>query len=81
MMNSMQKVLTHKLIVFLMYYVIDIDIGDIGEIEESAVTDEANYYKENIFNKEDYYLFRAVMYFYAEEYQKAILDYKQTSKI
>lgn len=62
-------------------YDLDIEIEDIGEIDEQAVTDESNYYKENIFNKEDYYLYRAVMYFYTEEYDKAISDYRQTSKI
>lgn len=60
---------------------LDIEIQDIGEIDEQAVADESNYYKENIFNKEDYYLFRSVMYFYTEEYDKAISDLKQTSKI
>ena len=60
---------------------LDIEVGEIGEIDEQSVTDEANYYKENIFNREDYYLFRAVMYFYAGDYDKAIADFKQTSKI
>ena len=36
--------------------------------------DGANYYKENIFNKEDYYLYRAVMYFYSGDFDKAIND-------
>jgi tetratricopeptide (TPR) repeat protein len=48
-----------------------------GDIEN----DEANYYKENIFNKEDYYLYRAVMYFYAGEYDKALNDFEQSSSI
>lgn len=34
--------------------------------------EEANYYKENIFNKEDYYLYRAIMLMYAGEYEKSI---------
>ena len=62
-------------------YDLDIEVEDIGEIDEQAVADESNYYKENIFNKEDYYLYRAVMYFYTEDYEKAINDFKQTSKI
>jgi hypothetical protein len=61
--------------------VLDIEIEDLEEIDEQAVIDEGNYYKENIFNKEDYYLFRAVMYFYADEYDKSVGDYNQTSKI
>ena len=60
---------------------IDIDVEDQGEIDERAFTDEANYYKENIFNKEDYYLFRAVMYFYSGDYDKARQDFKHTSDI
>lgn len=43
--------------------------------------EETNYYKENIFNKEDYYLYRSVMYFYAGEYEKAIVDLEQSSSI
>lgn len=41
-----------------------------SKAEEAAAADEGetNYYKENIFNKEDYYLYRAVMYFYAGDY-------------
>ncbi len=38
--------------------------------------EETNYYKENIFNKEDYYLYRAVMHFYAGEYDKSISDFE-----
>lgn len=43
-----------------------------GEAEE----EETNYYKENIFNKEDYYLYRAVMYFYAGDYERALSDFE-----
>lgn len=43
-------------------------MGDDEEYNE----EETNYYKENIFNKEDFYLYRAVMYFYSGEYDKAI---------
>lgn len=39
---------------------------------EDDKEEETNYYKENIFNKEDYYLYRAVMFFYAGEYEKSI---------
>ena len=62
-------------------YDLDIEVEDIGEIDDQAVADESNYYKENIFNKEDYYLFRAVMYFYSDDFEKAISDFKQTSRI
>ena len=34
------------------------------EVEEEK-DEDTNYYKENIFNKEDYYLYRAVMFFYS----------------
>jgi len=43
--------------------------------------EETNYYKENIFNKEDYYLYRGVMYFYCGEYEKAISDLEKSSSI
>ena len=43
--------------------------------------EDANYYKENIFNKEDYYLFRSVMFFYAGEYEKSILDLESSYNI
>ena len=43
--------------------------------------EETNYYKENIFNKEDYYLYRAVMQFYAGDYEKALSDFEQSSSI
>ena len=43
--------------------------------------EEANYYKENIFNKEDYYLYRAIMLMYAGEYEKSIQDLEQCSQI
>jgi hypothetical protein len=49
---------------------------EVSVITESQAEDdkeeETNYYKENIFNKEDYYLYRAVMYFYSGDYEKSI---------
>ena len=50
---------------------------DDDEIKE----EETNYYKENIFNKEDYYLYRGMMYFYAGEYEKSTADFEQSSNI
>lgn len=49
--------------------------------EEEHPEEETNYYKENIFNKEDYHLYRAVMFFYSGEFEKAILDFDQSSFI
>ncbi len=43
--------------------------------------EETNYYKENIFNKEDYYLYRAVMYFYSGDFEKALNDFEHSSSI
>jgi hypothetical protein len=37
--------------------------------------DEANYYKENIFNKEDFYLYRGVLHIYQGEHKKALADF------
>ena len=48
---------------------------------EEEKEEETNYYKENIFNKEDYYLFRAVMYFYSGDYDKSLTDLEQSSSI
>ena len=48
---------------------------------DAKEAEEANYYKENIFNKEDYYLYRGVMNIYAGEYEKAIGDFDQSSQI
>jgi len=44
--------------------------------EQGEEEDGTNYYKENIFNKEDYYLYRAVLYFYAQDFEKAINDFE-----
>lgn len=55
------------------------DQDEVSNYTETGKTDaeeekeeETNYYKENIFNKEDYYLYRAVMFFYGGEYEKSI---------
>lgn len=40
-----------------------------------------SYYRENIFNLEDYYLYRAVMKFYYEDYEGAIKDYKACNRL
>jgi len=42
---------------------------------DAKEAEEANYYKENIFNKEDYYLYRGVMAIYSGDYEKAISDF------
>ena len=49
--------------------------------EDSEEEGEANYYKENIFNKEDFYLYRSVLNIYGQEYQKAIVDLEACSNI
>ena len=49
--------------------------------EDTDNEGEANYYKENIFNKEDFYLYRAVLNIYGQEYNKAISDLEQCSNI
>ncbi len=49
--------------------------------DEEFNEDDTNYYKENIFNREDYYLFRSVMYFYGGEYEKSVQDLEQCSNI
>lgn len=46
-------------------------LAELAAVEEEK-EEETNYYKENIFNKEDYYLYRAVLFFYCGEYEKSI---------
>ena len=41
---------------------------------------QISYYRENIFNKEDYYLYRAVLKFYHEDYRGAVNDFKTCLK-
>ena len=48
----------------------ELDQGSSEDEEESE--QDANYYKENIFNKEDFYLYRSVLFIYGQEYEKAI---------
>jgi len=43
--------------------------------------EEPNYYWENIFNCEDFHLYRAVINFYAGHYKKAEKDFESSSKI
>ena len=48
---------------------------DTSEDEGNDADDpEANYYKENIFNKEDFYLYRGVLAIYSGEYEGAMED-------
>lgn len=54
---------------------------DDTSVEDSDEGGEANYYKENIFNKEDVCLYRGILYIYAEEYSKAINDLEACSNI
>lgn len=42
---------------------------------DAKEAEEANYYKENIFNKEDYYLYRGVMHIYSGEFDKGVEDF------
>jgi hypothetical protein len=43
--------------------------------------DDVNYYKENIFNKEDYYLYRGILQIYTGEYDNAMKDLEASSNI
>ena len=54
---------------------------DSSDEEEIDGTSDLNYYKENIFNKEDYLLYRGVMHFYSGEYHKALSDLEASSRI
>lgn len=50
-------------------------LAELAAVEEEK-EEETNYYKENIFNKEDYYLYRAVLFFYCGEHEKSIQDFE-----
>lgn len=52
-----------------------------NQVEQDLEDEETNYYKENIFNKEDFYLYRSVMYFYSGEYEKSLQDFESSSSI
>ena len=54
---------------------------DTSDEENDGEDPEANYYKENIFNKEDFYLYRGVLSIYACEYESAIEDLQQCSVV
>mmetsp|Transcript_19568 Transcript_19568/g.30096 ORF Transcript_19568/g.30096 Transcript_19568/m.30096 type:complete len:139 (-) Transcript_19568:1345-1761(-) len=57
----------------------ELDQGSSDEEEEGE--QEANYYKENIFNKEDFFLYRAIFFVYGGKYDKATADLEQCSQI
>jgi tetratricopeptide (TPR) repeat protein len=51
------------------------------ELYAAEEIEPISYYRENIFNLEDYYLYRAVMKFYHEDYKEAIKDFKTWSRL
>jgi hypothetical protein len=53
--------------------------GSSDEEEEDGM--EANYYKENIFNREDFLLYRGVLSIYGGDYHRALSDLDHCSSI
>lgn len=51
------------------------------EIYAAEEIEPISYYRENIFNLEDYYLYRAIMKFYYEDYKEAVKDFKICSRL
>ena len=49
--------------------------------DDRELPSATDYYKENIFNREDFFLYRGVMHFYAGEYQKALNDFESSSGV
>lgn len=47
---------------------------------EADKVDPISYYKENIFGREDFYLYRGIMHFYIGEYEQSIKDYEDSIK-
>jgi len=46
------------------------------ELYSSEEIEPISYYRENIFNLEDYYFYRAVMKFYNNDFKNSIKDYE-----
>ena len=51
------------------------------ELYTAEEIEPISYYRENIFNIEDYYLYRAIMKFYYEDYESAIKDLKTCNRL
>ena len=48
----------------------DIENADLDAAEAA----DQNYYKENIFNKEDYFLYKGIIQIYSQNYDLALAD-------
>lgn len=59
------------------------DATQIADVEDQELdrreVGEQNFYKENIFNKEDFYLYRGIINMFAQNYEKALADLDQSS--
>jgi hypothetical protein len=59
------------------------DATQIADVEDQELdrreVGEQNFYKENIFNKEDFYLYRGIINMFAQNYEKALADLEQSS--
>ena len=58
-----------------------IDLNQSYDFDQLSKLKTFNYYFENVFTCEDYYLYRAICYFYKKEYSKAVSDYEICKKI
>lgn len=58
---------------------LSIDFNQTVDLDQLKNVPLYSYYYENVFSLEDFYLFRAVFYFYSKEYSKAISDYEYCS--
>jgi hypothetical protein len=52
-----------------------------GPAIDVGIEDKPSNYKENVFNLEDYYLYRGVMQFYCRSYKQAITDLEESVRI
>lgn len=57
------------------------DPTDIQMKEDGEKICPWSYYMENLFGKDDLYLYRAISHFYAQNYQEAIMDFKMCMKV
>lgn len=53
-----------------------IDVNQTVDMEALADIPKYNYYFENVFSLEDFYLYRGVTHFYSGDYDKAISDFQ-----
>lgn len=60
---------------------LSIDVNQTVDVDQLNATPLFSHYFENVFSLEDFYMLRAVFYFYLKQYNRAILDYQQCQQL